>query len=214
MNALTQTRWRRRKAARPQEILEAALSVFAEKGFAAARMDDIAARAGVTKGTIYLYFESKDAVFKSLVRESIGAALAEAVAIVGRFEGSASLLLRTILATVGGFIITSNRIVLIKVMVSESGNFPELLRFYREEVIDRGIALISGVIAKGIAQGEFRGVVPAHAARLAIAPLLLTGIWRTVFKDSDGESYDHQGVVDTHIDTLLRGLAAEKGVQA
>src|ERR1700675_1629960 len=87
-------RWTRRKQARPSEILDAALKVFAEKGYAGARMDDIAKRAGVTKGTIYLYFENKEAVFKTLVRDTIGATLAGVTANTRDFQGSAKDLLR------------------------------------------------------------------------------------------------------------------------
>src|SRR6476661_28760 len=92
-------RWSRRKEARPQEILEAALSVFAEKGFAAARMDDVARHAGVTKGTIYLYFPSKEELFKSLVREAIGGTLAQVTAYADAFNGSARELLISVLRT-------------------------------------------------------------------------------------------------------------------
>src|SRR5678816_2676989 len=108
----TQTRWRRRKEARPSEILDAALAVFAEKGFAGARMEDIAARAGVTKGTIYLYFESKEAVFKSLVRDSIGTTIDDVLRAAGSFEGSARDLLKLVLTTMGRFLTTSDRVVL------------------------------------------------------------------------------------------------------
>src|SRR5258708_27149631 len=95
--AAPETRWTRRKQARPTEILDAALKVFAQKGFAAARMDDIAKAAGVTKGTIYLYFENKEAVFKSLVREAVGSTIANVAADVQSYEGSARFLLRLVL---------------------------------------------------------------------------------------------------------------------
>src|SRR6201995_783879 len=97
-------RWTRRKQARPTEILDAALSVFAEKGYAGTRMDEIARRAGVTKGTIYLYFESKEAVFKSLVRESIGATLAGVPAGIQNFQGSAKDLIRFALNAMGNLL--------------------------------------------------------------------------------------------------------------
>src|SRR5580698_4564481 len=116
------TRWRRRKDARPAEILDAALAVFAEKGFSAARMDDIAQRAGVTKGTIYLYFESKDAVFRGLVQESIGATIQAATAAAESFDGSAADLLRMVLRGIGTFICESDRIVLPKLFIAEAGN--------------------------------------------------------------------------------------------
>lgn len=205
----TPTRWRRRKEARPQEILDAALLVFAEKGFAAARMDDIAARAGVTKGTIYLYFDGKEAVFKTLVRESIGDTLNRVVEAANSFEGSAADLLRTILHTVGQFMRISDRVVLPKIVIAEFGNFPELARFYREEVVEKGLTALGSVIARGIALGEFRKVAPEHVARLCIAPILLAAVWRTTFAQIDTQTYDLEGLIETHIDVLLRGLAAD-----
>jgi AcrR family transcriptional regulator len=202
-------RWRRRKQARPQEILDAALACFAERGFAASRMDDIAERAGVTKGTIYLYFENKDAVFKALVRESIGAQLANFLDIVRAYEGPSRELLRLILTVLGQFARTSDRVVLPKILIAEVGNFPELARFYREEIIDKGLSVMSGAIARGIERGEFRNVNPQHAARLCIAPILLAIFWRTTFAQFDAKPYDYQGFVETHLDVLLRGLAAD-----
>src|SRR5690348_13556083 len=115
-------RWTRRKQARPGEILEAALKVFAEKGFAAARMDDIARRAGVTKGTIYLYFENKEAVFKQLVREAVGNTIATVTADVATYEGSARFLLRMVLTTMGTMLIDSDKVVLPKIVIAESAN--------------------------------------------------------------------------------------------
>jgi AcrR family transcriptional regulator len=203
----TPARWRRRKEARPQEILEAALMVFAEKGYAAARMDDIAARAGVTKGTIYLYFDNKEAVFKTLVRDSIGDTLARVVEAAERFEGSASDLLRLRLRTIGQFVRASDRVVLPKIVIGELGNFPELMRFYREEVVEKGLATLGSVISRGVARGEFRDIAPEHAARLCIAPILLAAVWRTTFARIDSETYDLEGLIETHIDVLLRGLA-------
>jgi AcrR family transcriptional regulator len=203
-------RWRRRKTARPQEILEAALACFAERGFAATRMEDIAVRAGVTKGTIYLYFENKESVFKALVRESIGVRVGEALELMRTFQGSASELLRNVLGAIGTFLVNSDRAVLPKIILSEAGNFPELLRFYREEIIDKGLAAMSSVIKRGINNGEFRDVVPEYAARLCIAPILLSAVWRTSFGQFDETPFDYQKFLETHLDVLLRGLAAEK----
>ena len=204
-----QRRWQRRKQARPQEILDAALSLFAEKGFAATRMDDIASRAGVTKGTIYLYFNSKEEVFKSLVRESIGTTLSSVIENAGAFEGSARALLELVLRTVGRFMLTSDRIVLPKIVLAEAGNFPELVRFYRNEIIEKGLALLSSVFARGIASGEFRNdVKPEHAARLAIAPVLLAALWRTTFAPLEAEPYDLEGLIEAHLAVFLKGLEA------
>ena len=130
-------RWRRRKEARPSEILEAALAVFAEKGFAASRMTDIAERARVSKGTIYLYFKSKEAVFRALVREMLVPRLNEAAEIVRAHDGPKAALLAQILRTIGQFLVTSNRAVLPKMVIAEAGNFPDLARIYREELVER-----------------------------------------------------------------------------
>lgn len=202
-----EAKWRRRKEARPQEILDAALAEFASRGFAAARMEDIAARAGVTKGTLYLYFASKEELFKSLVRESIGAVIAARQAEADLFEGPAVDLLATVLRFMGYFARTSDRAVLPKIMMAEAGNFPELVRFYRAEVVDRGMALLSAIIARGIARGEFRAVDPQHAARLCIAPMLLVILWRTSFALPDLSEWDLEGLIEAHIDVLLKGLA-------
>jgi hypothetical protein len=93
-------------------------------------------------------------------------------------------------------------------VMAEAGNFPELLRFYRAEVVDRGLALLASIVARGIARGEFRAIDPQHAARLAIAPLLLVVFWRTSFAQQESVPYDLEGLVDAHIETLLRGLSA------
>ncbi len=203
-------RWRRRKDARPQEILEAALKVFADKGFAAARMEDIATRARVSKGTIYLYFESKEAVFRALVREMLVPQLAGAAAIVRDHQGPVAPLLAQVLRTLGHFISTSDRVAIPKMVIAEAGNFPDLARIYREELVERGIALFGSVIEAGIARGEFREVPVEHAVRLCFAPLLLAAIWRTTFASLDPRPYDYMGLIETHIATLLKGLAKQE----
>ena len=209
----TQARWTRRKLARPTEILDAAVAVFAEKGFAAARMEDIARKAGVTKGTIYLYFEGKEDVFKTLVRESIGQTIAANTANAQQFEGKSSDLIRIVLTAISNFLLTSDRIVLPKIIIAEAGNFPELARFYREEVVDRGLALLTSVVERGIARGEFRKLPGDHVARLCMSPILLVVLWRTTFARFDATPFDVQAFVQTHIELLLRGLAPE-GVKA
>jgi len=206
-----ETRWTRRKQERPAEILDAALKVFAQKGFAAARMDDIAKEAGVTKGTIYLYFENKEAVFKSLVRESVGATIATVTAAAQAQQGSARLLLRMVLTRVAQLLVESDRVVLPKIVIGESSNFPWLAEFYRFEIIEKGLQLMMSLIERGIAQGEFRALPAHHVARLCVAPVLLGAIWRVTFANLDAEPYDYNGLIETHLDVLFRGLAPEGG---
>jgi AcrR family transcriptional regulator len=207
-------RWKRRKTDRPQEILDAALACFAERGFAATRMEDIAARAGVTKGTIYLYFENKEAVFKTLARESIGTRLSEVIEEIKNFEGATRDLLRFVITSMNEFVATSDRVVLPKVLLAETGNFPELAQFWREEIINRGLGLFASVIERGIARGEFRKVDPQHLARLCVAPLLLSIFWRTTFAQFDETPFDYPKFNETHLDILLRGLSAFESVKS
>lgn len=207
----TPVRWTRRKEARPSEILDAATEVFGGKGYAAARMEDIARKAGVTKGTIYLYFHGKEDVFKSLVEASISRQIADVVSMARTYEGTTPDLLRTILTILGTFLSTSDRAVLPKIIMAEASNFPELARFYREAVIDKGLALFSTVIERGVVRGEFRPLPKEHVARLCVTPLLLIAIWRTTFAAFDARPYDFKTYIETHVDVLLRGLTADGG---
>jgi AcrR family transcriptional regulator len=209
MSSQTAQRWRRRKDARPPEILEAALAVFAEKGLSAARMEDIAARAGVTKGTIYLYFLSKNDVFKALLSTHIAERLKTLGAMADSFEGPTSQLIANVIRFAGGVLVNSENVVLPKIVIAEITKFPDLLRFYRDEVIERGLALWEAILKRGIARGEFREVPTAHVARLCVAPLLFSAIWRTTFAELDADPYDINGLIETHIDMLLKGLAAD-----
>jgi AcrR family transcriptional regulator len=204
-----EARWRRRKEARPKEILDAALAVVAQKGFAAARLEDIAARARVSKGTIYLYFESKEAVFKALVQEKLASRIGGFAEMLRAYEGSSAELLTMLLRNFGAIVSTSELVVLPKIVIAEAGNFPELARMYRDEIVARGIALLGEIIERGTKRGEFKNIKKEHAARMAVAPLLMIAIWRTTFEIFDDEPYDYQGLVEAHIATLLQGLAKE-----
>jgi AcrR family transcriptional regulator len=209
MSSQTAQRWRRRKDARPPEILQAALAVFAEKGLSAARMEDIAARAGVTKGTIYLYFPSKNDVFKALLSTHIAERLKTIGAMVDGFDGPTSQLIANVIRFAGSVLVNSENVVLPKIVIAEITKFPDLLRFYREEVIERGLGLWEAILRRGIVRGEFREVPTAHVARLCVAPLLFSAIWRTTFAELDADPYDINGLIETHIDMLLKGLAAD-----
>jgi AcrR family transcriptional regulator len=204
-----QPRWLRRKDERAPEILDAALACFSEKGFAATRMDDIARRAGISKGTIYLYFQSKEAVFKALAQRVVGSRVADIGAFVQAFEGPTPELLRLVLTRVGEIVSTADVAVLPRMVLAEAGNFPELALYWRSEVVEHGLALWENIIRRGQERGEFRALPPAHAARLCMAPLIIVALWRSVFGRFDETPYDHQGLIDIHIDVLLRGLAAE-----
>src|SRR6185312_5326207 len=201
-------RWQRRKEDRLGEILEAALACFSKKGFAATRMDDIAADAKIAKGTIYLYFDNKEAVFKALARDAMGARLEAIQAFIAQYQGSAADLLRLVVTNLGEFARTSDRIILPRLLLAEAGNFPELLKFWRQELIERGLGIFQSIVRRGVDSGEFRDLPAEHVARLCIAPMITIVIWRTTFAQFDKEPYDYQGLVAAHLQILLHGLCA------
>ena len=203
-------RWKRRKEARPKEILEAALDVFAAKGFAAARMDDMAAKARVSKGTLYRYYKSKEDVFRALVREAIVPNVAAAESVVADATIGAGDTIRFLVTNMSRIIRQGKIAAVPKLVLAESGNFPKLAQFYKREVISRGLKLMSGVIARGVKSGEFRNIKPDFAARLCVAPLLMMALWRMTFAQFDDEPFDEDGFVAAHLDVLLKGLAQKE----
>lgn len=163
----------RRKEARPGELIQAALDVFVERGYAGARLEDIAQRAGVTKGTVYLYFTDKHELFEAVVRDTLGSMLSRGHAIAKGFEGSASELLREVLARWWHDIVQNDKVsALPKLMISEAGNFPRLAHFYYQAVIEPGRALLREVLVRGVRRGEFRPVDVENYIHFIIAPLL------------------------------------------
>jgi len=200
-------RWQRRKQARPAEIVAAALQVFVERGFAAARLEEVARRAGVTKGTVYLYFRGKEALFKAVVRETLVPCIAAGEALAQAHTGTArelfAILVREWWRVIGDPPISG----IPKLMLAEAVNFPELARFYYEEVVRRGHRLIASVLERGIASGEFRQIDVKAAARLVIAPLLQAVQWRHSFALCSQEPLDMATYLETHLDIVLRGIA-------
>jgi AcrR family transcriptional regulator len=193
---VTKTRWKRRKEARPQELTAAALELFVEKGFAATRLDEIAARAGVSKGTLYLYFDSKEELFKAVIREGLLPLLAEGEELMASMPGPASELFRAIVlrwweivgeGPIGG---------IPKLIFAEARNFPEIARFYADEVIERGKRLFVAVFRRGIDSGEFRPFDPQSLVHIVISPLIMRVIWK--------HSLDCCGVTNVPLDDYLR----------
>ncbi|HJZ55134.1 MAG TPA: helix-turn-helix domain-containing protein [Gemmataceae bacterium] len=199
------TRWRRRKTARPAEILSAALDCFAERGFAATRLDDIAARAGVTKGTLYLYFPSKEELFKALVREELLPNL-ERLEAAASGPGTAADLLGRLLSVWAGHVVASRISVLPKLMIAEAGNFPELARFYLREVIRRGLRLLRSILRRGVEAGEFRPIDVEHTTYCVIGPLLFSVLWKHSFEPHADRPLDVSALCRAHLDALLNGL--------
>lgn len=172
---VTEPRWRRLPEERPQQILHAALEVFGDHGLAGARLEDIAKRAGVSKGTIYLYFPNKEALFREMVRSTIVEAIVSGEGIPN--TGSARDQLLTFMEQYWDFVRTPAFSVIYRVVVSELHHFPDLVEFYSAEVIARGQKLLSGIIARGVAVGEFRALDPTVAGRMLISLFSTSAMW-------------------------------------
>ena len=198
---------RRRKEARPQELTAAALSLFVEKGFAATRLDDIAERAGVSKGTLYLYFDSKDALFKAVIQEGIVPALHAGEALLDEYDDPL-VLLRAILLGWWERIGSTELGGIPKLMMSEARNFPDVAVYYQQEVIQRGTALLRKAVARGMERGVFREVDPDAICSVLIAPLVYRAMWRHSFGPSCGQETDVAQYLHTYFDLVLNGLLA------
>jgi AcrR family transcriptional regulator len=203
-------RWQRRADARPQELLDAALALFVERGFAATRLEEVAARAGVAKATLYRYYENKLELFKAVVRHSLIPGFEEMAARPPDASGCARAQLVRLLGELLRRIVGSQLSGIPKLVIAEAGNFPELAQFYHDEVIRRGRALIVGILTRGIASGEFRQVDAEYAWRIVIAPLLLAVIWKHSFAAFEPEPLDVGRHLEAHLDLLFNGLAKDR----
>jgi AcrR family transcriptional regulator len=207
MAARSPSRWRRRKEARPEEILAAALASFAERGFAATRLEDVAARAGISKGTLYLYFKGKEELFEAVVRATLVPNIARLEALAATFEGPSARLLERLLLTLAG-VVGSQVGAIPKLVIAEAGNFPDLARFYLDQVVRRGLRLIAAILRRGIERGEFRPVDVDHTVFCVIAPMLIAALWKNSLEPHDDRLLDTQALARAHLDLLLRGLEA------
>jgi AcrR family transcriptional regulator len=199
------TRWQRRKDARPAELLAAALACFKERGFAATRLDDVAAKAGVTKGTIYLYYPSKEELFKAVVRGELVPNIERLEAALGE-PGPTAALLERLFTVWAEHIVPSPVSVIPKLVIAEASNFPELARFYLETAVHRVLRLVASVLRRGIACGEFRPVDVEHMVYCVLGPLLFTVLWQHSLGPHDDRPLDVHAVCRAHLDLLLHGL--------
>ncbi|NVM78107.1 AcrR family transcriptional regulator [Duganella sp. SG902] len=206
----TKPRWERRKDARPQELLAAALDQFVERGYAATRLEDVAKHAGVSKGTLYLYFANKEELFKAVVRANIVATIGEAEQDADAFDGPSGELLGSLLMKWWEEICATPLGGITKLMLAEGNNFPELAQFYNEEVVARGSNLFARVLARGVERGEFRPVDPVVMTQVLIAPVIMLMMWTHSFMPTcEMPPITPQAFMETFIGTTLRGLKAD-----
>ena len=199
----------RRKEARPGELLEAALDLFVDKGFAATRAEEVAARAGVSKGTLFLYFPSKEELFKAVVIENLAGRFTEWNAEFEAFEGTTEEMLRYCMRIWWERVGSTKASGLTKLMLSEGRNFPELAEFYREQVVRPGHSLLRRIIQRGIDRGEFAPVDVDHAIYAVIAPMIFLMLWKhSAMVCVDGQAeIDPEKYLAIQAETVLHGLA-------
>jgi len=205
----------RRKEARPGELLTAALALFVEKGFAATRLDEVAARAGVSKGTLYLYFDSKEALFKAVIAEGLLPVLAQGEAILAEGGRNPVETLRAILFGWWALIGQTPLGGIPKLVMAEARNFPEVAEYYHANVIRRGHALVRAALDRGIQAGAFRPVDSEMVVTLVMAPLLHLAMWRHSYGCCVCSSPEMRPdrYLEAYFDLILNGLGVAPGAR-
>lgn len=198
---------KRRPDERPREILDAALDLFSERGFSATRLEDVAARAGLSKAAIYLYFDDKFALLQAIVWEMATANIGVIRTLAAAHQGPVTPLLKRVLLLLGDRITRSRLPDLLKVIISESRAHPEIGRFYLENVVGQALPLLRSLIERGIASGEFRAVDPALAVKSLVGPMILAALWRGVFEPLGAPKLDAEALARQHANLILGALA-------
>ena len=203
---MPEPRYRRRKEERPQEITEAALAAFAEKGYAATRVDDVAKRAGVSKGLLYLYFKTKEELFKAVVRSFVVPKIDALVAIIDSSELSSEEFLRgpflDFVKTLPGSPVS----VLVRLMIAEGPKHPDLLQYYWDKVVSRGLAAITELLERGVENGEFQRSAVNDLPHLFVMPVVFSVVFKLLFEK---QCPDTDQLIETQIDLLIVHMQGE-----
>lgn len=200
-------KFRRRAEARPDEVLDAALELFIEKGFSATKVEEIARRAGLSKGAVYLYFPSKDALVEGLVRRAVVPIAANAIANAAIFRGHPRLLISAVLKMVAARLADGKLLAIPRLIVREAVAFPQIAEIYRREVLDHILPVIQNILSAGIANGYLRPVDPELTIRSIIGPIMAHMVLSEVFglRPADGLAIDR--LIDNHLTILFDGLS-------
>jgi AcrR family transcriptional regulator len=201
----------RRKESRPGELLDAALDLFVEKGFSATRVEEVAARAGVSKGTLFLYFQSKEDLFKAVVRENIANQFPGWNEEFNTFQGTSADMLRYALVTWWERIGKTRVSGITKLVMSEAQNFPEIANFYQEEVIKPGNALIRRILERGVKKGEFRQLDTDQAVHAVVAPMIFLTMWKHSMGacTASAQLMNPEQFIHMQVDLLLFGMTQQ-----
>ncbi len=202
---MAEPRYQRRKEDRPQEITEAAFEAFAEKGYSATKVADVAKRAGVSKGLMYLYFKTKEELFKAVVKSVVIRRVDRLIENVETTELSSENFIRGPLQSFLQQIPASPVAVVIRLLVSEGRKHPDLVDYYYDNVVAKGLAAISGFLRRGVERGEFRQSAVTDLPHLILAPVMLSIIWGLIFTD---QKLDTDKLIETQIDLVLTQIKA------
>lgn len=204
---MSEPRFRRRKEERPQEITEAALAAFAEKGYAATRVDEVAKRAGVSKGLLYLYFKTKEELFKAVVRSFVMPRIDALTASIDASDLSAEEFLRgpflEFVKTIPGSPVS----VVIRLLIAEGPKHPDLVQFYWDNVVSRGLATITELLERGVVNGEFRRSTVNELPHLLIMPVVFSMVFKLLFAQ---QSLDTDKLIETHVNMLIAHMKGEE----
>lgn len=193
-------RYQRRKEDRPQEITDAAFQVFAEKGYAPARVEEVARRAGVSKGLLYLYFRTKEELFKAVIRSFVIRRVDALLIAVEQTQLSSEAFIRGPLVDFMKQLPGSPVAVVIRLLIAEGPRHPDLLDFYWDNVVSKGMRAMSRIVERGVERGEFRDSAVTELPQLLIAPVMVSVVWNTLFAK---HRLDTDRLIETHIEMLL-----------
>ena len=202
---MSEPRFQRRKEDRPAEITEAALKAFAENGYAATRVDDVAKRAGVSKGLLYLYFKTKEELFKAVIRSFIEPKIDQLASAVNEADLGAEEFLRGPFLSFIKTIPNSRAKIVVRLMIAEGHKHPDLTAYYWENVVSRGLHLLRQVVARGVRNGEFRPTAIEDHPQLLVSPVMFAVIWNLIFGEQERLNTDQ--FLETHIEAMLEYLS-------
>ena len=206
---MKQPKFQRRAEERPREICAAALAVFAEKGFAAAKLDDIAKRAGVSKGTLYLYFKDKEELFRAVVRDTVSPNIDHLRDAIMAVDLPFAQIAPMFLARLASVAATMPLGSVVKMVIGESGNFPELAKIWQEQVVDKALGIMVGLIERAQQRGEVCAGDPRFHAFSLMGPMLMGLMYREVLQPAGGAPVDIEALARQHSETILQGLLME-----
>tara|TARA_R110002096_G_scaffold23031_4_gene73589 strand:+ start:26574 stop:27182 length:609 start_codon:yes stop_codon:yes gene_type:complete len=202
---MSKPRYRRRKEKRPKEIAEAAFDAFAEHGYASTPVEEVARRAGVSKGLLYLYYKTKEELFKAVVRNVVVRRVDALIDIADTTELSSEDFVRGPVCEFLKQVPGSPVAVIVRLLIAEGPKHPDLLEFYHRNVVSKGLATVQNTIARGIARGEFRASAVDNLPHLVLAPVLMSIIWGILFTK---KSLDTDKLIETQLDMLLHYIKA------